>query len=159
MFFNCMGMYISEIFLNYNTKGYSFSIRCIPEFAKLKYSGTILSYVLITLLFRVLIGMYIGIVLGILSQVFIIPIQNISCGVLLFILPLCLCYIGQMGYENPLIHFINIYLSSILKPIKFLTSFPSKWFLTGKGGLGVFIGIPIILIYVGWLMWKKQYKY
>lgn len=151
------GIAYIRYFRQYDVKGLSLSIRSIPEFAKLGYGGSIVSYVVISFLLRVVIGMYIGVLLGFLAQVFQVPTQNIICGILMFVLPLCMCYIGQMGYEeNPLIQFINRYLAPILQPIKFLSAFPTQWFLAGTWKLCVFACVPAACMYAGLRIWEKK---
>lgn len=123
------GITYIKYFHAYGINGTSYSIHSIPAFEQIPYNGSILSYMMISMMLRLMTGMLLGLIGGIIAQLLIAPTQNIIAGILLFIMPLCFSYIGKMNYENPLVNFINTYLSVILKPVEFLAGFPSKWFL------------------------------
>lgn len=151
------GIVYIKYFFQYDVEGLGFSIRSMPEFAKNQYGGSVLSWIIIAMLLRILIGMYMGVLLGFLAQIFPVPTQNMICGILVFIFPLCMCYIGQMGYlENPFISFINQYLLPVLQPIKMLASFPTVCFLTDVWKLLLFAGIPFVCTYIGSRMWENK---
>lgn len=139
-------------------EGLSFSIQSIPEFAEMGYHGSIRAYMIIVMLLRIIIGIYIGIVIGFLSQILIVPTQNVICVVLLFVVPLSLSYVGQMGYENSLTTFINQYMEPVLRPVKLLAKFPSVWFQTKSWKLGLFMVIPVACVVTGLKLWEKKRK-
>lgn len=147
--------YIRYFYRN-DIPGLSYSIRSIPGFAEMGYDGSILSYMMIALLLRMITGVYIGILLGFLAQLLTAPTQNIICGVLLLVLPLCLSYIGEMGYENSLIFFIQRYLAPALKPVKFLAAFPSRWFRAGMEKMAVFSALPLLCLWTGCRLWERK---
>lgn len=150
------GITYMKYFLHQEVEGAQFSIHSICQFAEMKYDGSIFSYMVISFFLRLFIGMYIGIILGFLSQIFVIPTQNIICSVLLFVLPLCMGYISQMGYENALIVFINQHLSLVLKPMKLLYAFPVVWFQMKLSEVLLFIAIPLLCLFYGKSIWEKK---
>ena len=96
-----------EYFIRYGIADGAYSIRSVPELAHAAFDLPIAAYMVLTVAMRFLIGAYLGIIIGFLAQILQQPAQNIFAGILLLILPLCLSYIGGMGYENPLVNLIK----------------------------------------------------
>lgn len=122
------GITYIKYFYAYGINGTNYSVHSIPAFEQIPYGGSILSYMIISLFLRLMIGMLLGLTSGIIAQLLITPTQNIIGEIFLFVMPLCLSYVGNMDYETSLVIFINRHLSAFLKPVQFLASFPVKWF-------------------------------
>lgn len=123
------GITYIKYFHAYGINGTEYSIHSIPALEQIPYSGSILSYMIISMLLRLIIGMLLGLTGGIIAQLLIVPTQNVIGEIVLFIMPLCLSYVGNLDYENALVIFINRYLQMVLKPVQFLASLPVKWYL------------------------------
>lgn len=100
----------AEYFIRYGIADGAYSIRSVPELAHAAFDLPIAAYMVLTVAMRVLIGAYLGILIGFLAQILQQPAQNIFAGILLLILPLCLRYVGGMGYENPLVNLTKMNL-------------------------------------------------
>ena len=122
------GITYIKYFYAYGINGTNYSVHSIPAFEQIPYGGSILSYMIISMFLRLMIGMLLGLTGGIIAQLLITPTQNIIGEIFLFVMPLCLSYVGNMEYETSLVIFINRHLSAFLKPVQFLASFPVKWF-------------------------------
>lgn len=144
------GITYFKVFRHFEWKGLGFSIRSIPEMEQLGFDIPIWKYMMAAMLMRIIIGIYIGIVIGIIVQMLAVPTQNMIVSLLIFVMPLCISFIGQMQYENPLIQFIRQYLAVILKPVEYLASFPTVWFTTGIMEMLVFAAIPVVGLYLGY---------
>lgn len=145
-----------EYFMRYGIENSQYSIHSIPEFSGITFECSILTYMVITMLFRCLIGIYLGVLLAFLSQVLTSPTQNIICGILLLVLPLCLYYVGSMGYDNPLVRFINQNLSFSIKPVKILASFQAECHNLGMAKLAALTLLPVVTMVTGKFMWQKK---
>lgn len=136
-------------------EGLSFSLQSLPVFAENPYTGSIFSYMLLSLGLRLLTGIYLGIVLALIAQILPEPSHNITCAAMLFLLPLCMSYIGNLGYENPLSSFLTNYMSPVLNYAELLCQFPIRWFQLGTGDAIVILLLPLICVVIGSKIWEK----
>lgn len=137
-------------------EGLSYSLQSLPVFAQVPYTGSIFSYMLISFVLRLVSGIYLGVFLAFLVQLLPAPAQNITCSVILLTLPLCMSYIENLGYENPLISFISNYLSPAMKHVKLLCQFPAQWFLIKSGWLVFIFLLPVVCLSLGFWNWQKR---
>lgn len=149
--------YISY-FLQYGVQNTDFLIQSFTEFGKMKLECSIFNYMILTMVIRIFIGIYIGIVTAFLAQLFLNPTQALISGVILFVIPLCIALIGTIGYQNTLISFINEKLKFILIAVNTLTAFQCEWYRMGSISMILFSLIPIIAIFLGYRMWNHNRK-
>ncbi|CVI68067.1 ABC-2 family transporter protein [Clostridiales bacterium CHKCI001] len=147
-FFPCI-----SYFLRYGIQNTDFLIQSLPEFAKMKLECSIFSYVILTMVIRILIGIYIGVVVALLAQLFLNPTQVLISGVILFVVPLCIGLIGNIAYQNALISFINEKLKFIRTAVNILTAFQCEWYRMGSIWMILFCAIPIAAVSVGYRIW------
>ncbi len=146
----------AQYFLKYGIQDTKFLIQSLYEFGTMPVSCTILQYMIVTMIIRIGIGIYLGIILAFFAELFVNPTQNIIIGSILFIFPTCLNMIGNMGYQNPLVGFIRDYLSFFLIPFQLVTSLQCKWYQVGIGVMVIFVMLPFAVIICGYNVWNKQ---
>lgn len=146
----------AQYFLKYGIQNTEFLIQSISEFGEMPVTCSILEYMIVSIGIRILIGIYIGIFLAFLSELFTNPTQNIIIGSIILVLPTCLAMIGNMGYQNSLVTFINNRLNFLLKPVQLLTALQCKWYQTGIVSMVLFCAIPIIVMLYGYVIWKRH---
>lgn len=151
------GPYYVSYFIRYGTQSLELPIQSLPEFSSISIPITIASYMVITMLIRILIGAMLGVVIAFLGQFLQLPTNAIVCGVILIVFPLGLLTLGSMQYPyNVLIRFINTTLKPYLKPIDFLVSF-NLMYGKGIGLMALFwIGIVVVLFIISSYCYKKK---
>ncbi len=127
----------------------------MPELANAAFDLPIAAYMVLTVAMRVLIGAYLGILIGFLAQILQQPAQNIFAGILLLILPLCLSYVGGMGYENPLVNLIKNELAFAAAHVQILSGFQRSCVGFGPAEWGIFLLIPAVMLYIGKKKWDQ----
>lgn len=144
-----------EYFIRYGIADGAYSIRSVPELAHAAFDLPIAAYMVLTVAMRVLIGAYLGIIIGFLAQILQQPAQNIFAGILLLILPLCLSYVGGMGYENPLVNLIKNELAFAAAHVQILSGFQRSCVGFGPAEWGIFLLIPAVMLYIGKKKWDQ----
>lgn len=144
-----------EYFIRYGIADGAYSIRSVPELAHAAFDLPIAAYMVLTVAMRVLIGAYLGIIIGFLAQILQQPAQNIFAGILLLILPLCLSYVGGMGYENPLVNLIKNELASATAHVQILSGFQRSCVGFGPAEWGIFLLIPAVMLCIGKKKWDQ----
>lgn len=144
-----------EYFIRYGIADGAYSIRSVPELAHAAFDLPIAAYMVLTVAMRVLIGAYLGILIGFLAQILQQPAQNIFAGILLLILPLCLSYVGGMGYENPLVNLIKNELAFAAAYVQILSGFQRSCVGFGPAEWGIFLLIPAVMLYIGKKKWDQ----
>ena len=144
-----------EYFIRYGIADGAYSIRSVPELAHAAFDLPIAAYMVLTVAMRVLIGAYLGILIGFLAQILQQPAQNIFAGILLLILPLCLSYVGGMGYENPLVNLIKNELASATAHVQILSGFQRSCVGFGPAEWGIFLLIPAVMLCIGKKKWDQ----
>ena len=145
----------AEYFIRYGIADGAYSIRSVPELAHAAFDLPIAAYMVLTVAMRVLIGAYLGIIIGFLAQILQQPAQNIFAGILLLILPLCLSYVGGMGYENPLVNLIKNELAFATAHVQILSGFQRSCVGFGPAEWGIFLLIPAVMLYIGKKKWDQ----
>ena len=145
----------AEYFIRYGIADGAYSIRSVPELAHAAFDLPIAAYMVLTVAMRVLIGAYLGILIGFLAQILQQPAQNIFAGILLLILPLCLSYVGGMGYENPLVNLIKNELAFATAHVQILSGFQRSCVGFGPAEWGIFLLIPAVMLYIGKKKWDQ----
>lgn len=145
----------AEYFIRYGIADGAYSIRSVPELANAAFDLPIAAYMVLTVAMRVLIGAYLGILIGFLAQILQQPAQNIFAGILLLILPLCLSYVGGMGYENPLVNLIKNELAFAAAHVQILSGFQRSCVGFGPAEWGIFLLIPAVMLYIGKKKWDQ----
>ena len=145
----------AEYFIRYGIADGAYSIRSVPELAHAAFDLPIAAYMVLTVAMRVLIGAYLGILIGFLAQILQQPAQNIFAGILLLILPLCLSYVGGMGYENPLVNLIKNELASATAHVQILSGFQRSCVGFGPAEWGIFLLIPAVMLCIGKKKWDQ----
>ena len=145
----------AEYFIRYGIADGAYSIRSVPELAHAAFDLPIAAYMVLTVAMRVLIGAYLGIFIGFLAQILQQPAQNIFAGILLLILPLCLSYVGGMGYENPLVNLIKNELASATAHVQILSGFQRSCVGFGPAEWGIFLLIPAVMLCIGKKKWDQ----
>lgn len=145
----------AEYFIRYGIADGAYSIRSVPELAHAAFDLPIAAYMVLTVAMRVLIGAYLGILIGFLAQILQQPAQNIFAGILLLILPLCLSYIGGMGYENPLVNLIKNELAFATAHVQILSGFQRSCVGFGPAEWGIFLLIPAVMLCIGKKKWDQ----
>lgn len=145
----------AEYFIRYGIADGAYSIRSVPELAHAAFDLPIAAYMVLTVAMRVLIGAYLGIIIGFLAQILQQPAQNIFAGILLLILPLCLSYIGGMGYENPLVNLIKNELAFATAHVQILSGFQRSCVGFGPAEWGIFLLIPAVMLCIGKKKWDQ----
>lgn len=146
----------AEYFLGVGVTDAEYSIRSIPEFAQGTFGMPIGTYMAVTIFLRLLVGAYLGILTAFFAQFFEQPIQNLICTVLVFLLPLCLCYIEEMGYENALVNFIKYNLSFATVHVKVLSGIQRSCDTFTAAQWAVFAAIPAAAAAAGRLKWTRR---
>lgn len=149
------GAYYTQYFVQYGIQNTDFLVQSLTKFGDMKVEITIWNYMIFNIIMRVFVGIYIGILLAFLAQVFVNPTQNMVIGTVILAFPFCLGMIGGMGYQNPLVSFINEKLTVIMKPVTMLTSFQCQWYQIGISSMILFLILPIILVIIGYQIWKR----
>lgn len=144
-----------EYFIRYGIADGAYSIRSVPELAHAAFDVPIAACMVLTVAMRVLIGAYLGILIGFLAQILQQPAQNIFAGILLLILPLCLSYVGGMGYENPLVNLIKDELAFATAHVQILSGFQRSCVGFGPAEWGIFLLIPAVMLYIGKKKWDQ----
>ena len=144
-----------EYFIRYGITDGAYSIRSVPELAHAAFDVPIAAYMVLTVAMRVLIGAYLGILIGFLAQILQQPAQNIFAGILLLILPLCLSYVGGMGYENPLVNLIKNELAFATAHVQILSGFQRSCVGFGQAEWGIFLLIPAVILCIGKKKWDQ----
>lgn len=144
-----------EYFIRYGIADGAYSIRSVPELAHAAFDLPIAAYMVLTVAMRVLIGAYLGILIGFLAQILQQPAQNIFAGILLLILPLCLSYVGGMGYENPLVNLIKNELAFATAHVQILSGFQRSCVGFGPAEWGIFLLIPAVMLCIGKKKWDQ----
>lgn len=144
-----------EYFIRYGIADGAYSIRSVPELAHAAFDLPIAAYMVLTVAMRVLIGAYLGILIGFLAQILQQPAQNIFAGILLLILPLCLSYVGGMGYENPLVNLIKNELAFAAAHVQILSGFQRSCVGFGPAEWGIFLLIPAVMLCIGKKKWDQ----
>ena len=143
------GFTYCEYFVRYGLTYCQYSIQSYYKFESMPLHISISSYMALTVIFRCITGIYAGILIAFITQIFVNPTQNIIVGGFLFLLPLCLSYVAHMGYENVLITFINQNLQFALKPAELISSFQCQfWNLTSVGKIVLLI-LPVCTLWTG----------
>ena len=145
----------AEYFIRYGIADGAYSIRSVPELAHAAFDLPIAAYMVLTVAMRVLIGAYLGIIIGFLAQILQQPAQNIFAGILLLILPLCLSYIGGMGYENPLVNLIKNELAFATAHVQIISGFQRSCVGFGPAEWGIFLLIPAVMLCIGKKKWDQ----
>ena len=145
----------AEYFIRYGIADGAYSIRSVPELANAAFDLPIAAYMVLTVAMRVLIGAYLGILIGFLAQILQQPAQNIFAGILLLILPLCLSYVGGMGYENPLVNLIKNELAFATAHVQILSGFQRSCVGFGPAEWGIFLLIPAVMLCIGKKKWDQ----
>ena len=145
----------AEYFIRYGIADGAYSIRSVPELAHAAFDLPIAAYMVLTVAMRVLIGAYLGILIGFLAQILQQPAQNIFAGILLLILPLCLSYVGGMGYENPLVNLIKNELAFATAHVQILSGFQRSCVGFGPAEWGIFLLIPAVMLCIGKKKWDQ----
>lgn len=145
----------AEYFIRYGIADGAYSIRSVPELAHAAFDLPIAAYMVLTVAMRVLIGAYLGILIGFLAQILQKPAQNIFAGILLLILPLCLSYVGGMGYENPLVNLIKNELAFATAHVQILSGFQRSCVGFGPAEWGIFLLIPAVMLCIGKKKWDQ----
>lgn len=145
----------AEYFIRYGIADGAYSIRSVPELAHAAFDLPIAAYMVLTVAMRVLIGAYLGILIGFLAQILQQPAQNIFAGILLLILPLCLSYVGGMGYENPLVNLIKNELAFAAAHVQILSGFQRSCVGFGPAEWGIFLLIPAVMLCIGKKKWDQ----
>ena len=145
----------AEYFIRYGITDGAYSIRSVPELAHAAFDVPIAACMVLTVAMRVLIGAYLGILIGFLAQILQQPAQNIFAGILLLILPLCLSYVGGMGYENPLVNLIKNELAFATAHVQILSGFQRSCVGFGPAEWGIFLLIPAVMLYIGKKKWDQ----
>lgn len=145
----------AEYFIRYGIADGAYSIRSVPELAHAAFDLPITAYMVLTVAMRVLIGAYLGILIGFLAQILRQPAQNIFAGILLLILPLCLSYVGGMEYENPLVNLIKNDLAFATAHVQTLSGFQRSCTEFGPVEWGVFFLIPAVMLCIGKKKWDQ----
>ena len=145
----------AEYFIRYGITDGAYSIRSVPELAHAAFDVPIAACMVLTVAMRVLIGAYLGILIGFLAQILQQPAQNIFAGILLLILPLCLSYVGGMGYENPLVNLIKDELAFATAHVQILSGFQRSCVGFGPAEWGIFLLIPAVMLYIGKKKWDQ----
>ena len=145
----------AEYFIRYGIADGAYSIRSVPELAHAAFDLPIAAYMVLTVAMRVLIGAYLGILIGFLAQILQQPAQNIFAGILLLILPLCLRYVGGMGYENPLVNLIKNELAFATAHVQILSGFQRSCVGFGPAEWGIFLLIPAVMLCIGKKKWDQ----
>lgn len=145
----------AEYFIRYGIADGAYSIRSVPELAHAAFDLPIAAYMVLTVAMRFLIGAYLGIIIGFLAQILQQPAQNIFAGILLLILPLCLSYIGGMGYENPLVNLIKNELAFAAAHVQILSGFQRSCVGFGPAEWGIFLLIPAVMLCIGKKKWDQ----
>ena len=145
----------AEYFIRYGITDGAYSIRSVPELAHAAFDVPIAAYMVLTVAMRVLIGAYLGILIGFLAQILQQPAQNIFAGILLLILPLCLSYVGGMGYENPLVNLIKNELAFATAHVQTLSGFQRSCVGFGPAEWGIFLLIPAVMLCIGKKKWDQ----
>jgi len=145
----------AEYFIRYGIADGAYSIRSVPELAHAAFDLPIAAYMVLTVAMRVLIGAYLGIIIGFLAQILQQPAQNIFAGILLLILPLCLSYVGGMGYENPLVNLIKNELAFATAHVQILSGFQRSCVGFGPAEWGIFLLIPAVMLCIGKKKWDQ----
>ena len=149
---------VISYFMRYGTQNTEFLIQSFPEFANMKLECSIFNYMILTIVMRIFVGIYIGIIAAFLAQLFLNPTQGLMGGVILFVIPLTIGLIGTIAYENALISFINEKLKPILAVVNVLTAFQCEWYRMGIIPISLFLCIPIVVVLVGYRMWNCNKK-
>ena len=144
-----------EYFIRYGIADGAYSIRSVPELAHAAFDLPIAAYMVLTVAMRFLIGAYLGIIIGFLAQILQQPAQNIFAGILLLILPLCLSYVGGMGYENPLVNLIKNELAFAAAHVQILSGFQRSCVGFGPAEWGIFLLIPAVMLCIGKKKWDQ----
>jgi len=145
----------AEYFIRYGIADGAYSIRSVLELAHAAFDLPIAAYMVLTVAMRVLIGAYLGILIGFLAQILQQPAQNIFAGILLLILPLCLSYVGGMGYENPLVNLIKNELAFATAHVQILSGFQRSCVGFGPAEWGIFLLIPAVMLCIGKKKWDQ----
>lgn len=145
----------AEYFIRYGITDGAYSIRSVPELAHAAFDVPIAACMVLTVAMRVLIGAYLGILIGFLAQILQQPAQNIFAGILLLILPLCLSYVGGMGYENPLVNLIKDELAFATAHVQILSGFQRSCVGFGPAEWGIFLLIPAVMLCIGKKKWDQ----
>lgn len=138
-----------QYFLGYGIQGGDYIIQSVPELASARAPITIKDYMIVTIAMRCFIGAYVGVLIAFFTQVFVTPIQNVICSNLIFILPLCLAYVGNMGYENGLVEFINTNLTFAVTHVKVLSGFQRACLSFDLTGWVLFFMLPVGTAFIG----------
>ena len=144
-----------EYFIRYGIADGAYSIRSVPELAHAAFDLPIAAYMVLTVAMRVLMGAYLGILIGFLAQILQQPAQNIFAGILLRILPFCLSYVGGMGYENPLVNLIKNELAFATAHVQTLSGFQRSCVGFGPAAWGIFLLIPAVMLCIGKKKWDQ----
>ena len=145
----------AEYFIRYGIADGAYSIRSVPELAHAAFDVPIAACMVLTVAMRVLIVAYLGILIGFLAQILQQPAQNIFAGILLLILPLCLSYVGGMGYENPLVNLIKNELAFATAHVQILSGFQRSCVGFGPAEWGIFLLIPAVMLCIGKKKWDQ----
>lgn len=145
-----------EYFMRYGMADGQYSVQSVPELVSVPGEITIASYMMLTIFMRIVIGAYLGVVLAFVAQLFANPVQNLVCSILTLVLPLCMSYVGNMGYNNVLVNFINQNLSFAMRHVKILGGLQRACIGFGVGSWLIFLLIPIAMLYLGERMWNRK---
>lgn len=146
-------------FAQYGIVGTGWQIQCLPEFADTKIAVSIRIYMIITIGLRCMAGAYLGIIIAFFAQMFIIPVQNMICNVLIFVLPLCLSYVGNMGYNNVLVRLIHENLYFFTAHMEVFAGFQRACIRMSICEWSQILLFPVIMLTLGKIKWKCIFKY